>query len=257
MIMFWGPTATGKTALLSYLFLRADSVERDWKIYPTAQSFDQIVQQSKQILDDNLFPVGTKPNADGTGGEQEISYSFYNETSKADYTLQTKDLAGVRSRGIDNKIDDELLDSLAQAEGIVLFLDHTRPGIKTEVTRALDQMFVRRSTKPGQKDDRPLAVCLSKVDQIVKQPRDYKALQDGPEQFVLTYLDPELVRAISKYHSRVKYFPVSSVGLRLSFGSLQKSVFYDERLMLRVTERGTPINIVEPFIWIFEQLQKA
>jgi hypothetical protein len=38
---------------------------------------------------------------------------------------------------------------------------------------------------------------------------------------------------------------------------VQKSVFFDERLILRVTKRGKPINIVEPFIWIFEQLQEA
>ena len=67
----------------------------------------------------------------------------------------------------------------------------------------------------------------------------------------------ELLRRIKQFHSTVKFFPVSSVGLRLSYGSVQKSVFYDEKLVLRVTNVGTPVNIIEPFIWIFERLRES
>lgn len=260
MIMFWGPSSAGKTALLSYLYLRADSVESDWNILPTEQSMPQILKQSKQILEQNLFPLGNaKSETPGLDLEREISYDFYNKKTKTGFALQTKDLAGIRSEELSsgNNADTEILDSLVQAEGIVLFLDHGRINATTEVSRALDQMYVRRAAKSYALDDRPLAVCLSKVDELIKHPMEYKALQDDPERFVQDRLGEELVRTIRKYHGRVRFFPVSSVGIHLSFGSLQKSVFYDERLKLRVTKRGTPINIVEPFIWIFEQLQKA
>jgi hypothetical protein len=256
MITLWGPSSAGKTALLSYLFLRANAVERDWKIFPTEGSLEQILQQSQRIMRENEFPEPTKNIKDIV---QELSYKFLNKATGEIYVLETRDRAG-RSfvqEGIAARMDPEALDGLNAAEGIVLFLDYGRGQRETEVIDALNQMYVRRSAGRVEQDGRPLAVCLSKVDQLVKQPEDYKRLLEEPEQFVRARLSKELLRWIDQFHSVVKFFPVSSVGLQLSFGTLQKSVFFDERLMLRVTARGTPINIVEPFIWIFEKLREV
>jgi hypothetical protein len=248
MITLWGPSSAGKTALLSYLYLRSNAVERDWQVFPTDASIEQVLQQSRRILRENEFPLGTKKDSNE---EREISYNFHNKSTGEVFLLETKDRAGIRAE----TMDTEILDSLNSSQGIVLFLDYGRGHRETEVIDALTQMYVRRSAKSVEKDGRPLAVCLSKVDQLINRPEDLKRLFEKPEQFVRDHLSEELLRWIDQYHTQVKFFPVSSVGIRLSFGSIQKSVFFDERLMLRVTSRGTPINIVEPFIWIFEQVR--
>ena len=152
------------------------------------------------------------------------------------------------------------LAGLAESQGIVIFLDYNRGNRETEVIDTLGQIYVTFSEARGtvaQKDPRPLAVCLSKSDQLIRRPEDLKRLQDQPEQFVRDHLSPDLLEKIHKFREKVKFFPVSSVGLRVSYGAVQKSVFYDEKLVLRVTNRGTPMNIVEPFVWILEQLRES
>ena len=252
MITLWGPSKSGKTALLSYLHLRSQATESGWDIFPTALSLKEVKRQSDQILKGNEFPLGTQSTA-----ENQISYDFKDRATGALFRLETTDRAGLLSE----MMDDVLLNSLVESEGIVLLLDSDRDHGETEVIDALIHIYVRyyESGKGGvgQPDPRPLAVCLSKVDQFIRTAEDLKSLQDKPEEFVQDHLSIELLRQIRQYHSTVKYFPVSSVGLRLSYGCVQKSVFYDDQLVLRVTTQGTPLNIIDPFIWIFGQLRES
>ncbi len=251
MITLWGPSSSGKTALLSYLYLKSQAVKSGWHIFPTSSSLAEVIRQSNQIRKANEFPIGTL-----TTNEREISYDFKDLETGLVSQLETKDRAGLRSEAM----DEEILSGLAASDGIVLFLDYGRGHRETEVVDALSQMYVQYSKKMGttaQKDTRPLAVCLSKVDQLIRTPEDLKQLQDNMEQFVRDKLSTELLGWIDQYHEKVKFFPVSSVGLRLSYGCIWKSVFYDERLVLRVTDQGTPINIVEPFAWIFKALHEG
>ena len=261
MITLWGPSSSGKTALLSYLYLRSKKVETDWQIFPTPSSVDQIIGQSHKILRDNEFPEGS--NVEGT----DISYDFNNARTGQRARMETRDRAGILSQSrVPGRnrpgMDKELLASLVSSEGIVLFVDFGGQQRETEVLEALTQMHVAFSAErntTAQADPRPLAVCLAKVDRLLKHPEDLKRLQDaaGREQFVRDHLSSDLLGWIDQFHSTVRFFPVSSVGLRLRFGCLRKSVFFDERMVLRVTDLGTPINIVEPFVWIFETLASA
>jgi len=247
MIILWGPSSSGKTALLANMYLRSASVENDWEIFPTPTSMPEIMRHSQGIEFQNEFPIGTGFAA---GAEHDLSYSFRNKKTREVFLFETKDLAGGRFQG---EMSPEILESLKSAEGIVLILDFDRGRHReTEVINALGQMFVSRTEGKTEieKDNRPLAVCLSKVDQFVNNPEEYQRLEQEPEKFVRGWLGEDLLRRLDQFHSKLKFFPVSSVGIRLSFGSVQKSVFFDERLILRVTKRGKPINIVEPFIWI-------
>jgi hypothetical protein len=238
--------------LLSYLHLRSQATETGWDIFPTAVSINEVKRQSDQILKGNEFPVGTQSTT-----EQQIAYDFKDRSTGSLFRLETTDRAGIRSE----TMDDVLLTSLVECEGIVLLLDSDRDHSETEVIDALIHIYVKYCETGkggvGQPDPRPLAVCLSKVDQFIRTAEDLKRLQEKPEDFVQDHLSLELLRQIRQYHSMVRYFPVSSVGLRLSYGCIQKSVFYDEKLVLRVTTQGTPLNITEPFIWIFEKLREA
>ncbi len=249
-ITLWGPSSSGKTALLSLLYLRSNAIDSGWQIFPTAESLPEIIQQSNQISKDNQFPLGTKET-----DERDISYDFKSVATQEVFRLQTKDRAGVRAE----RMDGDLLASLVKADGIVLMIDHARGHRETEVINALSSIYVER-TKTNKsvaaRDPRPLAVCLSKVDRLIETPADLRRIEETPEDFVRGYISKELQRWIEQYHSAARYFPVSAAGVRLSYGIVEKSVFLDERLATRVTSQGTPINIVEPFTWLFNRLQK-
>ena len=255
MITLWGPTAAGKTALLSFLYLRSVASDSGWHIFQTKESEDEVRRQIDRIERNNEFPLPTLPSAEKDAAR--ISYDFKDLKSGMVVRLETIDRAGQK---LVDKVDEETLKMLAESEGLVFLVDYDRGLREMEVIDALGRIYVMFSEAPGkraQQDPRPLAVCLSKADQLIRRPEDLRRLQDDPEQFVRDHLSPELLQRISMFRSVVKFFPVSSVGLRVSYGSVQKSVFYDERLVLRVTKRGTPMNIVEPFVWIFEKLREA
>jgi hypothetical protein len=251
MIALWGPSSSGKTALLSYLYLRATATNAGWHVFPTRESLPEVIKQSNQILRGNQFPLGTRVT-----DEHQISYDFKDLETDEVFRLETKDRAGIRSERMDESGDAEFLESLAASDGIVLILDYGRGHREAEVIDTLAQVYVRRQSAAGEKDPRPLAVCISKVDQLILRPEDLRRLQDNGEKFVQDHLSPELLGRINQFHSTVKYFPMSAVGLRVCYGSVQKSVFYDERLVLRATTRGTPMNIIEPFVWIFKEVRK-
>jgi GTPase SAR1 family protein len=243
MITLWGPSSAGKTALLANLILRLPPEESGWQVFETEVSHDEVKAQIRKILRENEFPLAT----DKTQPRQ-ISFIFKNEKTNAEHMLETTDRAGVDSEDM----HQALLQSLTDADGIVLVLDWNRGHRETEVYEALLEMNLKRGAK---KDDRPLAVCLSKVDQFIRDTDELRRLHEKRETFVQEKLSDDLLRRIRQYHSNVSYFPISSVGLRLRYGSIQKSVFYDERLLLRATTLGTPLNIVEPFIWIMENMR--
>lgn len=206
-----------------------------------------------QILKRNEFPLATR-STDLGEAPKPISFVFRDSRTEAQFPMETTDRAGIESQ----RMDLGLLTSLVEAEGWVLLLDWNRGDRETEILEALMAIHIKRSESGhaiGERDARPLAVCLSKVDQFIKSTSDLKRIQEKPEEFVQDRLSDELRRRIRQFHSNVKFFPVSAVGLRVRHGCIQKSVFYDERLLPRVTTQGTPLNIVEPFIWIFEQLR--
>lgn len=249
-ITLWGPSSSGKTALLSLLYLRSQATETGWNIYPTRESLPEIQSQSSLISKRNEFPAGTR-----TTDERELSYDFRARGSSEVFRLQTKDRAGSRSE----TLDADILTSLVAADGVVLLLDYGRGHRETEVINALSAMYVERVSRGGrttESDPRPMAVCLSKVDNLVSSPADLKRIEEAPEEFVREHVSEELQRWIGMYQSRARYFPVSSVGVRSSYGLVRKSVFFDERLATRVTSLGTPINLVEPFVWLFTELRE-
>ena len=59
---------------------------------------------------------------------------------------------------------------------------------------------------------------------------------------------------ITQYCPNRRFFPISAVGVQAKFGALRPAVFYDEAMLLRVTNQGAPINLMMPFEWLFQQL---
>jgi len=253
VIALWGPSRSGKTALLSYLFIRADTNPR-WKVSATPESWEAVRNRSARIRKRNEFPEGTTE-----GNELSISYTFEDRETRETFRLETKDRAGVRSERMSEKEDAEFIQSLAAAAGIVLLLNHDTVQYENDVAQTLSQVKLQWQAEGAGKRPRPLAVCMSKVDELIRGPEELKRLRDSDEEqerFVSGRLSAALRAPLAEDDFTVKYFAVSSVGLELSHGLLQKSVFYDERLWLRTTDRGTPMNLVEPFVWIFKTSEK-
>src|SRR5271154_5312035 len=137
MITLWGPTSSGKTALLSYLYLRSTATETGWEVFPTKESQRAVIQQSNQILKGNQFPLGTDKD-----DERQISYEFKDRETNETFRLETKDRAGIRSERLDETANAEFLDSLADSDGIVLILDYGREHREAEVIDTLSQVYV-------------------------------------------------------------------------------------------------------------------
>src|SRR5215469_18444454 len=132
MIVLWGPSSSGKTALLANLYLRSALIESDWEVFPTDTSMPEIIKYSQRMEYQNEFPMGTEMVE---GAERDITYQFRNKKTGKQFTFETKDRAGARFQG---EMDPGVLESLKSADGIVLFLDYNRGGHReTEAINAL------------------------------------------------------------------------------------------------------------------------
>jgi len=243
-LALWGPSAAGKTALLAQLYDRAHG---DWTIYPTAESLPFIERMQPVLQANNLFPMATS-----LGNPERIVYLFRNHETGAAGTLHVEDRAG---KDFEER-NEETQERLRSAEGLVLLFDPARDPQKLagEVRATLQRLQVI-SERGSEKDSRPIAVCLSKADLMIRTPGDLRRVREEPDAFVRERMAPGLADWIERFCSNFRLFPVSAAGVRVRRGVVQPVVFYDERLQFRIGHGGEPINLIEPFLWIFEQLE--
>ncbi|HEV7506935.1 MAG TPA: hypothetical protein VGS07_18740 [Thermoanaerobaculia bacterium] len=245
-LALWGPSAAGKTALLAQLFLLPDA-GRDWEIFPTKSSLPFIEQMQSRLQAENLFP-----KANVVGAVEKLLYHFVNRTAGTRALLQVEDRAGKDSE----EMNEEWQQLLNAADGVVLLFDpmRERATLRDEVIRTLRRLHVA-SQREGEKDPRPIAVCLSKADLLIRRPEDSLRARREPDAFVRERMVPELAGWIDQYCAKYRLFPVSAAGIRVRRGVVEPVVFYDEGLQLRIGQGGEPFNLLEPFLWIFNQLE--
>jgi hypothetical protein len=243
-LALWGPSAAGKTVLLAQLF---DRPHRDWEIFPTRESLPFIERMQPVLQSNNLFPPATTE-----GTKERIVYLFRHKTSGARATLNVEDRAGVESEAM----NEESQRRLSAADGLVLLFDPLRDParLRNEVRTTLQRLHVI-SGRGTEKDPRPIAVCLSKADVAVRTAEDLRRVHDDPQGFVRERMAPGLAESIALLCSNFRLFPVSAAGVRLRRGMVEPVVFYDELLRFRIRQGAVPINLVEPFLWIFEELE--
>ncbi len=104
------------------------------------------------------------------------------------------------------------------------------------------------------KDDRPIAVCVSKADVLIESPQDLRRAREDPDGFVREHDRMGLVRALDRFCSNYRLFPVSAAGVLLHRGVIEPMVFYDEKLVPRVRPGGELLNLMEPFTWLLDQV---
>ena len=243
----WGPSASGKTALLAQIYLRAQAAEGDWKVFVTRESRTLVLRESDRIERENYFPMGTP-----VGVQEPITYHFKHEPTSSEFTLRTIDRAGAMYEDLPQEIRDGLRD----ADAMVLLVDHHRQVNDKEVRDALMQVHLDRDLGTG-RDLRPVAICLSKADELIHSSQDYRRAVDNPAEFVRPHLGPELLQWIGQHYANFELFPVSAAGLKLSYGRIGRSVFFDENFQVRVSQAGTPFNHLTPFTWVFAQLSRG
>ena len=247
-IAVWGPTSAGKTVLLARLYSVMEREQDQWKVMPSEASAEFIGGINKFIDEKNRFP----PPTDVQSGETEVVYEFVGPEG-ARHIVRLEDRAGDHYE----KMDAALVAQLAAADALVLMFDATdSPAhLRRHVDHALTKLYLARND--GKADSRPVAICLSKSDEIINSVVDLEHARTHPNLFVENYIrgrEPDLLRLVEKFCSRVRYFPVSAVGISVSAGEPESAVFYDERLNARLLPDAMPLNLAAPFTWLFGEL---
>lgn len=246
-LTLWGPSAAGKTALLAQLYIESEQESSAWEIFPTPESLEFIRQMRARMTVTNFFPSATS-----VGMVERIVYRFHHRASGAETTLVMEDRAGKDYEDL----EDETRDRLATAAGLVLLFDPLRSpaALEQEVWDTLESVHVAAG-RGAQKDDRPIAVCLSKADLLLRGPADLERAIATPDSFVRDRAGASLLRALDRFCGEYRLFPVSAAGVRTSFGVIEPLVFFDEDFNPRICpEGGRPFNLMAPFAWLLDRV---
>jgi hypothetical protein len=254
-IALWGPSAAGKTALLAKLFLEAGDDET-WDVFPTEQSLGFIRTMRERMRTENLFPKATAVTR-----AEEIRYIFTHRKSGVRSFLQLEDRAGAESEDVANETisgKESLRARLAAANGLVLLFDPLSDEglLEARVADTLELLNVF-SDHSGRKEERPIAVCVSKADVLIDTAKDLQRAIDAPHDFVRERLALALVRPLDRYCTNYRLFPVSAAGTRLRRGLIEPTVFLDEGFVSRICPGSRPFNLMAPFSWILSQVSGA
>jgi GTPase SAR1 family protein len=253
-LTLWGPSSAGKTVLLAKLYLETENRE-DWDIFPTQKSVDFIQTMRERMRTSNLFPPATT-----VGHVEGIEYLFRHRQTGLEASLQLEDRAGRESEDLQDESDTaggkvSLKQRLGSAQGLVLLFDPISDEtlLESRVWRTLELLHVA-SGRGVQKDERPIAVCLSKADVLIETAADFRRALETPDEFVRERVPAVLLHALDRFCTHYRLFPVSAAGVRLRHGVVEPVVFLDEDLKPRVCPGGQAFNLMAPFAWLLQEL---
>jgi hypothetical protein len=254
-IALWGPTAAGKTAFVAKLYL--DSQDDQWEVFSTGKSLTFVQDMRERIRKDNLFPKAT-----AVGHMWDIEYIFTHRKTRVRWSMQLEDRAGYHSQELEEAArEDEkagvvsLKRRLQSADGLVLVFDPlaNEVALENSVANTLELLNVA-SGRVGLKEERPIAVCFSKADVLIRTPQDLRRAVDQPDEFVRERMPAALVRPLDRLCSNYRLFPVSAAGVRTRYGIIEPAVFVDEACEPRISPGGAAFNLMAPFTWILGEL---
>lgn len=245
-LALWGASAAGKTALLAQLYLaNLGNKEDAWNAYPAPASGKFFKDMRNLIRTARKFPSAT-----GLDPEP-VEYRFLHRPTGREVPLRLEDRAGSAS----TEMPEAMRQYLAAANGLVLLFDPIAQGdtLYSQVLSALESLHHERAGK----DHRPIAVCLSKADLLIKTEDDLKRATEDPDGFVRRHDQMGLVPLLDHYCTNYRFFPVSAAGVRVRYGRVESVVFYDNELSPRIGPGGSPINVMKPFAWLLDEVTKA
>jgi hypothetical protein len=253
-LVMWGPSSSGKTIFLAQLFVRVKPEGSDWRVRPTDQSVvSHIETLAWRMRSEGAFPAPTT-----TANAQDMGFRLVQISTDRSAEVAIKDRAGALSE----RLDESSYELIRRADGLLLMFDHTREQNRLlhEVQMTLLKLSTDRATHTGDRnehrDPRPIAVCLSKADLLIETPDDLKRAREEPDAFVRRHLPPSVIDCVDDHCARTRFFPVSSVGVRVTSGIVEPVLYLDEALEIRIAYLAEPINLLEPFAWLFEQVHQ-
>ena len=246
-VALWGPSSSGKTAFLAQLYHQHST---DWGIYPTADSL-RFLELVSPFIQANRFPPATVAPASDENVDR-VAYRFRENKSGREVALVVEDRPGQESE----ELRDEAKKRFNEALGLILLFDPESEAraLKNKIEWTLTRLNVAAG-RGTTRDERPVAICLSKSDRLIQTPNDLQRATEKPREFVLEKITGEILLWLDRFCSNYELFPISSVGVRLRHGVVEPVVFYDESLMLRMGSDGSPINLLRPFAWLFDRIK--
>lgn len=249
----WGPSAAGKTALLAQLHLhlenRVESRDTGWDTFPAnRETVDFFNHMRSRLTVDGLFPPATP-----VSHEESLLYSFRHRMTGRTAELVLEDRAGA----LFERHDDRVRERLRSSDALILLFDPQRDPMRLrgEILHALEEIHAERPG--GEPDPRPIAVCLSKADLLIRRPADFIQAREAPDAFVRRHLDSSLVRSLERYCANYRLFPLSAVGLDVGWGVVSPRLLVDEQGRVRPVPGGRHLDLSAPFIWAFESLDQS
>lgn len=245
----WGATSSGKTAYLAQLYASLDhGGDLLWKVrVPPGAKRSWLDDQLSTIQRYNRFPGAT-----GAGQCDELFYRLRNEQTDDEIILAIEDRPGEDYR----ILAPEIAQRLASADALLLLLDPRRdPSSQAEeVGRAF--LAIQQERKDKDRDPRPLAVCISKIDEQIRDLNDLQRMLAQPDKLLDELIGPYVAQAVRHYWEQYRVFPLSAAGLRITYGAVAPSSFYDESLSLRINPAAKPVNLLEPLLWAYQVLRR-
>ena len=245
-LTLWGPSGSGKTVFLGQLYWQLSGTQQDdWVIFPGERGLDFLELMRDILYSRNAFPPGTPP-----GTAHDIVCHLTHRHTGERVTLALEDRAGADYEGLHQEVQERLL----AADGIILLLDPRRQDdrVFSEVTHTFERLLLAAG-RVGEPDPRPVAVCITKADELIETPDDYRLALTDPAGFALPHLDQRLLNYLETRFTRCALFPVSAAGVRMQFGAIEPVVFYDETLRPRIN-CGQPFNLLAPIDWLIRQV---
>jgi GTPase SAR1 family protein len=249
-LSLWGPTSAGKTVLLARLYQDWDGHGRGWSIYPTEKAESFIESMRNHLVSKNRFPPST------VSERQEVAYELRHRANNRSALLSIEDRAGKDYE----RLEEDVKERLKEAQGLVLLFDpladdYVKLGRQVEET--VEKLYLDLRPPKGY-DERPVAICLTKVDRLLDSVDDLERLRKDPHRFatrwVCKHLGAKLLTKIEQYYSNYRFFPLSSIGVMAYGRVLDPVTFIDENLEERILPHTEPLNLSLPFLWILDEL---
>jgi hypothetical protein len=259
-IVVWGPPQSGKTLLVASLkFARPAG----WDIDVNGEKFQAHVLDR---LEHNRLPEPTQ-----IGGEINVECVFRKLAGGSDgqaIRVEIEDRRGLDWEYIvTGKPDEAALHTLATADAGILLYDLAELGRDKDARnlQLLEAVGAAIRDKWQGRENTAIAVCLTKADCKLTTADAVRRAKEEPEISVQELISKErydhlAALYLAYFHGNVKFFPVSSLGLRMVFGAVCPVTFTDENGEVRLVS-GSPeeraqwqINLTEPFLWLFGKL---
>ncbi|MER5645847.1 hypothetical protein [Streptosporangium sp. NPDC002524] len=272
-----GTTASGRTSFLTALSVATLRHDSDWMLLGADESStDRLVTLTQELVRKRRFPTATASAEDPElvllG--RNLSRGFWGIRRETDVSLHlsTADTFGGPH--------DEARRRLAACDGLIYFFDPVRELRQGDASDALRRTLLQlgRYVDADGRLPQRLAICVTKFD----DPAVFAPARRGGH---VTFDDPEMLprvpddQAAGFFHElcarsgstggdlmrdmvghyfhpdRIKYFVTSAIGFHVGpagvFHESDYSNVVQERAgAVRVRGRISPVNVLEPFLWL-------